>query len=131
MPLYQYSCPEHGTVDVIKPMAEAGRAEVCALCPPKLTRRGKRAKKQPPMRRIYNPQGFIMRSSGYNLHPEDPRYSNFDREAELGEIRSPGDKPESGGATVTRPRPRVDHSSASIAAERNLRQAVEAAIVEV
>lgn len=32
MPTYLYRCPEHGTVEVDKPMGEAGRAEYCTAC---------------------------------------------------------------------------------------------------
>jgi hypothetical protein len=64
-------------------------------------------------------------------HPtEDPRYSFFDRELELGEVRDPGDRSESGGADATPPPVRVDHSAASYEAERNLHQAVAAALAE-
>lgn len=74
MPSYDYKCPEHGVVPVFKPMAEAGRKEAC--------RCGK------PMQRIFNPQGFIMRPTGYNLGPQDKGYfTGLWRERELGELR--------------------------------------------
>ena len=114
MPRYEYACAAHGRTLITKDIDQAGTPEVCAVCGEQL-------------RRIFSAAGFIMRPSGYNLRPGDKNFSNFDREAELGEIRSNGDKPESGGAKVEIPRPRIDHSKASVAAERNLRQAVEAA----
>jgi predicted nucleic acid-binding Zn ribbon protein len=78
MPSYVYECREHGTFEVEKPMALSGETEWCRHC-------------DWPMRRIYTPQGFIMRPSGYNRRPGDPNYADFRRELELGEIREPGD----------------------------------------
>src|SRR5438270_265627 len=117
---YDYQCRECGlTFEVRKPVEACSRDESCRACG------------SHPARRLYRISRPIVRPTYWNSRPGDENYSNFDREGELGEIRSPGDKPESGGATVSIPRPRVDHSSASVEAERNLRQAVEAAIVEV
>jgi len=40
------------------------------------------------MQRIFNPQGFIMRPTGYNLGPQDKGYfTGLWRERELGELR--------------------------------------------
>jgi putative FmdB family regulatory protein len=117
VPVYSYTCRACGPTEIIKPMDEASHPEVCLTC-------------AAPLRRIYNPQRIIIRPSGYNLHPEDPRYSFFDRELELGEVRDPGDRSESGGADATPPPVRVDHSAASYEAERNLHQAVAAALAE-
>ncbi len=54
-------------------MAEAGLPAPCPVC-------------LAPMRRIYTPTGVIMRPSGYRLSPDDPRFGDFRRELELGEI---------------------------------------------
>lgn len=118
MPVYSYTCPEHGYTEIIKPMDEASVPEVCVVC-------------IAPLRRIYNPQRFIIRPSFYNCSPDDPQYSNFDRELELGEVRDPGSLPESRGAVVKPITTKIDRSRVSVEAERNLYQAVEAALVEV
>lgn len=74
MPTYVYSCSEDGQVEIVKPMADAGRAEVCPACGAAL-------------RRIYTrPLQQIIRPSGWRLSPDDPKFSDFRREMELGEL---------------------------------------------
>lgn len=74
MPVYDYKCRIHGVVPVFKSMADAGRKEHC--------------KCGASMARIFNPQPFIMRPSGYNLGPQDKGYfTGLWRERELGELR--------------------------------------------
>lgn len=40
-------------------------------------------------KRIFTPVDMIMRPSGWNLRPGDQGYGDFNREAELGELRGP------------------------------------------
>ena len=74
---YPYRCPAHGPVEVVKPMALAARPETCAC--------------GLPLTRVFTGQHFIVRPTGWNLSPDDPRYSSrlsFARERELGELRT-------------------------------------------
>lgn len=74
MPTYLFSCPMCGRREVIKPMGEASRPEQCPDC-------------LAPMRRIFTPPlRTIVRPSGYRLAPDDPGFSDFRREMELGQI---------------------------------------------
>ncbi len=76
MSRYDYTCPTHGLVEVVKPMTQAGRQERCPAGAGVMTR-------------VFTPAGFIMRPSGWHLRPGDSGYSNFQRELELGEVRTP------------------------------------------
>jgi predicted nucleic acid-binding Zn ribbon protein len=81
MPEYIYECASHGRVTVAKSADDAGRPEYCTACVLAGLLTG------PHMRRIFTPQGFIMRPSGYRRSPDDPKFSDFRREMELGELR--------------------------------------------
>ena len=121
MPRYDFRCDDCAqTVELTRRHDEAGdpATHACGRA----------------MRRLYRVSRPIVRPTYYNARPGDTNYDNFDRELELGEVKSPGDLPESRGATPTgrrASRPTIDRSGVSVEAERNLRQAVEAAIVEV
>jgi putative FmdB family regulatory protein len=77
MPIYEYRCSQHGLRTIRKPMAEAHLPVDCPLCIDAT-----------PMTRIYSGQAFIVRPTNWDVRPGDPRYSDFRREGELGELRS-------------------------------------------
>lgn len=90
MPRYDYRCDGCGaTREVVKPMAQAGRAEFCRDCLIAAFADGESAPALRPMTRLFAGLGFIMRPSGYNLKPGDAGYADFDRAIELGEVREP------------------------------------------
>jgi predicted nucleic acid-binding Zn ribbon protein len=76
MPAYDYRCPQHGLREVTKSRDEAGCSEYCP-----------RAGCGRLMIRIFSRPGLIIRPTGYSLRPEDKGYWNFNRQAELGELR--------------------------------------------
>lgn len=103
MPRYDYECPVHGVVEVVKSMAEAGDPEWCdAVVHVAEDDPGVSWVCGRELKRLYSAQGFIMRPTGYALRPGDKGYSDFSRALELGEVRDPDAKSRlSGGATVS------------------------------
>jgi len=81
MPTYVFRCPEHGPAEVYIPVALYDDLKDHVACDVCLT----------PMIRVFTPQNFIMRPSGWNLRPGADGYSFFDRERELGELREVGE----------------------------------------
>lgn len=77
MPEYAYRCDTCGRRRTVrKTMAESGRAEACDVCG------------DHPLRRVFTvPHRAIIRPSGYRLAPDDPKFGDFRRELELGELK--------------------------------------------
>lgn len=98
MPTYVFACPTHGRVEVARPMDEAHLPEVCKRCFGEAydfaRRRGHPSPATAatntvaPMRRVFTvPHRAIIRPSGYRLSPDDPKFGDFRREMELGELK--------------------------------------------
>jgi hypothetical protein len=78
MQTYCFTCPLCGPKEVRRPMATAHLPAYCPVCDVVMARSYAREGK-----------GLIVRPGGYRLSPEDPNWSRFDRELELGEVREP------------------------------------------
>lgn len=67
-------------------MKDAHHALYCVTCTEENIDAG-RWEMPPPMRRVFTPPlKAIIRPSGYRLSPDDPKFGDFRRELELGEI---------------------------------------------
>jgi hypothetical protein len=87
MPEYIYECASHGRVTVAKSADDAGRPEYCTACVLAGLLTG------PHMRRVFTPQGFIIRPTGHGLKPGERTstpglaFDDFRYEMERGELR--------------------------------------------
>ena len=87
MPTYEYSCKTHGVMRLRKPMAEAGRAEVCEC--------------GLPLRRVWSVPNLITRPWGYHLDPHHPDYWKLDRMQEMGHVPTPDERSNLGAGAPT------------------------------
>lgn len=120
MATYLYRCPDHGQVEIEKPMSQAAWDEDCFVggC----TRQ---------LKRVYTGASVIMRPQGWNLRPGDHGYWDFNREQELGQIRQ--------GITADERRlddfprqepPKIEYSVSQMRELRNLSEIVDRNIRE-